>query len=255
VEEKFCPKGTRVTRFSKKKEIMKEGDLVLCKVKEVSNTITSVELPNGKQGTIISSEIAPGRIKFMRQYVVPNKQIVCKVLGISGDNFHLSLRRVTSKEKKEVMQKFKQEQAIKAAFNQILGKEVEKVSEKILKDFPTLSEFFDNAREDEKLITKYIPKENQESMKKITKERKKKQELKHNIKLKSLEDDGVKKIKEIFDIKDDNVSIGYISAGQFRLTLIVEDFKEGKKRMVEIIEEIEKKAKKYKCEFFASEEK
>jgi len=234
---------------------MEEGDLVLCKVKEVSNTITSVELPGGQQGTIVSSEIAPGRIKFMRQYVVPNKQIVCKVLGVSGENVHLSLRRVTSKEKKEVMQGFKQEQAIKAALNQILGKEVGEVSEKILKDFPTLLEFFDKAREDEKLIIEYIPKENQESIKKITEKRKKNQELKQNIKIKCIEEDGVKKIKEIFDLDDKNISVSYISAGQFKLKLVVEDFKQGKKRMTEIIGELEEKAKKYNCEFFASEEK
>ena len=234
---------------------MEEGDLVLCKVKEVSNTITSVELPNGKQGTIVSSEIAPGRIKFMRQYVVPNKQIVCKVLSASGDNIHLSLRRVTSKEKKEVMQSFKQEQATKVAFKQILGEGEKKTSEKILKDFSTLAEFIDAAKEDKKLIEKYILKANQESIAKLTEKKKKSSELKQNIKIKCLEDDGVKKIKEIFDLNDKNISTTYISAGQFKLKLQVEDFKQGKKRMTEILEELEERAKKHKCEFFASEEK
>jgi translation initiation factor 2 alpha subunit (eIF-2alpha) len=234
---------------------MEEGSLVLCKVKEVSNTITSVELPDGKQGTIISSEIAPGRIKFMRQYVVPNKQIVCKILGISGDNVHLSLRRVNSKEKKEVMQIYKQEQAINVGFKQILGDNLEKVKDKILKDFETLGQFIKATREDKKLIEKYIPKTNQESIKKLTEKKKKSQELKQNIKIKCLEEDGVKKIKEIFDIKDENVSVNYISAGQFKLKLRVDDFKEGKKRIAEILEELEEKTKKYKCEFFTSEEK
>lgn len=234
---------------------MEEGDLILCKVKEVSNTITSVELPSGKQGTIVSSEIAPGRIKFMRQYVVPNKKIVCKILGISGDNIHLSLRRVNSKERKEVMQAYKQEQATKVAFKQMLGDKLEKVKGKILKDFETLGKFIDAAKEDKRLIEKYIPKTNQESITKLTEKKKKSQELKQNIKIKCLEDDGVKKIKEIFDLKDDNISITYISAGQFKLKLRVEDFKQGKKRMAEILEELEEKAKKHKCEFFASEEK
>jgi translation initiation factor 2 alpha subunit (eIF-2alpha) len=234
---------------------MEEGDLVLCKVREVSNTITSVELPDGKQGTIVSSEIAPGRIKFMRQYVVPNKQIVCKVLSTSGDNVHLSLRRVTSKEKKEVMQSFKQEQATKVAFKQILGEGEIKVSEKILGEFDTLAKFIDAARDDEKLIDKYIPKAKQDQIKKVAEKKKKSSELKQNIKIKCLEDDGVKKIKEIFDLDDKNISVNYISAGQFKLKLVVEDFKQGKKRMSEIIEELEKRAKKHKCEFFASEEK
>jgi len=234
---------------------MEEGDLVLCKVKEVSNTITSVELPDGKQGTIVSSEIAPGRIKFMRQYVVPNKQIVCKVLGISGDNVHLSLRRVTSKEKKEVMQKFKQEQATKVAFKQILGKDEKEISEKVLKEFETLAKFIDAARDDKKLINKYIPKGNQDSITKLTEKKKKSSELKQNIKIKCLEDDGVKKIKEIFNLEDNKISVSYISAGQFKLKLQVEDFKQGKKRMAKILEELEERAKEKNCEFFASEEK
>jgi len=234
---------------------MEEGDLILCKVKEVTNTITSVEMPDGEEGTIISSEIAPGRIKLMRQYVVPNKQIVCKVLKIEGNHAHLSLRRVTSKEKKEVMQKFKQTQAINIAFKQILDKDEEKIKEKILKDFENLPSFIDKIKEDEKIISKYIPKEKQEAIKKISEKRKKNEELKQNIKIKYLEDDGIKKLKEIFNLDNKNISITYISAGNFRLKLKVQDFKQGKKEMAEIIEELEKRAKKYNCEFHATEEK
>ena len=234
---------------------MEEGDLVLCKVEEVTNTITSVNLPNGQKGTIVSSEIAPGRIKFMRQYVVPNKQIVCKVLEMSGNNVHLSLRRVTSKEKKEVMQSFKQEQAIHIAFKQILGDKLQEIETNILKDFPTLPEFMEATYSDDKLIEKYIPKDKQCQIKKISEKKKKSLELKQNIEIKCLQDDGVKRIKKIFDIKNENVSITYISAGRFKLKLTVDDFKQGKKDMAEIIDELEKKAKENNCEFHATEEK
>ena len=61
------------------------------------------------EGTIITSEIAPGRIRNLRDYVVPKKKIVCKVLRISGNRIDLSLRRVTQKEKKEVLEQFQQE--------------------------------------------------------------------------------------------------------------------------------------------------
>ncbi|MFH0711580.1 MAG: hypothetical protein V1889_00475 [archaeon] len=157
---------------------MEEGDLVLCKVEQVTNTITSVKTPDGHEGTIISSEIAPGRIKLMRQYVVPNKQIVCKILKIEGNRIHLSLRRVTSKEKKEVMQKYKQAQAINVAFKQILGEKEEQTKEKILKDFKDLSEFINKIKEDEKILSKYIPKEKQEAIKKVSEKKKKKHRIK-----------------------------------------------------------------------------
>ena len=231
------------------------GDIVLCTVENVERTIVFVKIEGYGQGSIITSEIAPGRIKNMRQYVVPNKKIVCKVLKASGSHVELSLRRVNSKEKKEVMQTHKQEQATEVAFKQILGDKVQQIKEKILKDLETLTKFVEDSREDKKLIEKYIPKPNQESIAKLTEKRKKSQELKQNIKIKCLEDDGIKRIKKVFNIEDKNISITYISAGQFRLKLVVEDFKQGKKRMTEILEELEEKAKKNNCEFFASEEK
>ena len=95
----------------------------------------------------------------------------------------------------------------------------------------------------------------QDAIKKLTEKKKVNLELKQNIKMKCIEDDGIKRIKEILDIDDKNLSITYIAAGQFKLKLIVEDFKQGKRRMKEILEEIEKRMKEYNCEFFASEEK
>jgi|TARA_B100001971_G_scaffold212257_1_gene241941 translation initiation factor 2 alpha subunit (eIF-2alpha) len=233
---------------------MEEGDLLLCTVEKVSNTITIVRLPNGKEGTIVSSEIAPGRIKHMRQYVVPNKRIVCKILEISGNNIHLSLRRVNSKEKKEVMQRYKQDQAINIAFKEILG-ENSNETKKILEDFESLREFIDKARTDKELILKYIPKDNQEAIRKITEKKMKNSELKQYIRIKCLEEDGIKRIKEIFNLKNSNANVSYISAGNFRLSLTVEDFKEGKKEMAKIIEDLEKRSKKNNCEFSSEEER
>ncbi|MCK4649798.1 hypothetical protein KAT36_01060 [Candidatus Pacearchaeota archaeon] len=234
---------------------MKEGDLIPCKVKKVTNTITFVEMPNGHEGTIISSEIAAGRIKLMRQYVVPNKQIVCKILRIEGDHAHLSLRRVTLKEKKEVMQKFKQSQAINVAFKQILKEKEKEIKEKILNDFKDLSEFTRATKINPELLQKYIPKENQEAIKKIINKKRKKEQLRQNIKIKCLENDGITRIKKIFDLKNDNLKVTYISAGKLSLKLTVEDFKQGKKEMTKILEKLEKRAKENNCEFFATEEK
>ena len=234
---------------------MEEGDLVLCKVEKVTNTITSVNLPDGKEGTIISSEIAPGRIKLMRQYVVPNKQIVCKVLKVEGNHIHLSLRRVNSKEKKEVMSAHKQSQAINVAFKQIFGENTRQVKNKILENFPDLNEFASSVRTDDSLIGKYIPKEKQEAVRKIINKKRKSSELRQHIKIKCLEDDGVEKIKKIFEFDNENISVHYISAENYRLKLTVQDFKEGKKELHEITEELEKKAKDNNCEISITEEK
>ena len=234
---------------------MKEGDLVLCTVEKVTPTVTQVRLLSGQEGTIVSSEIAPGRIKFLRQYVVPNKKVVCKILEISGSHIHLSLRRVSSKEKKEVMQFFKQEQTANTAFNQLLGENSEKIKQRILIDFKSLIEFVDKSRNDEKLISKYIPKECVKAFQRIIAKKRKRSEIKQLIKIKCLEEDGINKIKSIFDFKNENISIAYLSAGEFKLKLMVDDFKQGKKQMQDILEKIEEKAKKFHCEFSSKEEK
>jgi len=234
---------------------MQEGDIILCKVEKVTNTVTIVRLPNGKEGTIISSEISPGRIKHMRHFVIPNKTIVCKVLKILGENTHLSLRRVSSKEKKEALQRHKQGTAIELAFKQILKNDFEKISKKILEEYPSLFDFAYEAKENKDLLEKFIPKGNQEAAKKIIQKKGKSHELKQNIKIKCLGDDGIKRIKKVLEVKDQNSSISYVSAGNFKLRLKVEDYKVGKKKLNEILEEIAKKAKENDCEFSSTEEK
>jgi len=82
------------------------GDVVLCTVERIEGTTVFVNInETGQQGGIILSEIAPGRIRNLRDYVVPKKVIACKVLKISGNTIELSLRRVTLKEQKEAKER------------------------------------------------------------------------------------------------------------------------------------------------------
>jgi len=229
---------------------LQEGDLVFGKVESISNNVVFVTLEDNKRGTIISSEIASGRIKNLREYVVPNKQIVCKVLRISNDGtqIDLSLRRVSSKEKKEVLQEYKQTQTIKLGLKQILKEDFEKTNQKIEKDFSSLKEFIEKAKQNESVIKKYIPSNKIEQVKKITEKRKKQIELIQKIKIKCLESDGIKKIKNIFSKANEKTKINYISAGNFMLKLSAEDFKQGKQQMQIIVDEMQKSAKQNNCE-------
>lgn len=233
----------------------KEGDLVICTVDQVDNTVTSVHLPNKTKGTIISSEIAPGRIKHMRAYVVPNKKIVCKVLRVTGDHVDLSLRRVNAKEKKEILEEYKQKITIKFSLKKILCDNYTTVKEKILKDYPSFIDFIDATRENENIIQEYIPKECQENFKRLTEKKKKEKELTYKMNISCLEEDGVKRIKEVFKTNNERIKISYISAGNFILKYKTEDFKQAKHELIPILEKIEKKAKHNKCEFEYKEEK
>ena len=87
------------------------GDVVLCTVDRIVGTIVFVKIDGKREGSIILSEIAPGRIRNLRDYVVPKKKIICKILRITGDRIHLSLRRVTPKEQKEIREQYKSEKS------------------------------------------------------------------------------------------------------------------------------------------------
>src|SRR3989344_4843371 len=101
---------------------LEESDVVLCTVDRIVGTVVFVKIEdNSVEGSIILSEIAPGRIRNLRDYVVPKKKIVCKVLRISKDgNIELSLRRVTPKEQKKVLEESKQEKSYESILKNIL---------------------------------------------------------------------------------------------------------------------------------------
>ena len=153
------------------------------------------------------------------------------------------------------MREFKQSQAINVAFKQILGEREEKVKKKILEHFNSLVEFSKAARNDESLIKKYIPSDKQVAIKKVSEKKQRNHELKQNIKIRCVDGDGINKIKKILDISSDRVFITYVSAGNFKLKLIVDNFKNGKKEMSEIIGKLEKMSSENNCEFYAREER
>ena len=226
----------------------KEGDLVLCTVTKIERTTVFVKLPNNEEGTIIINEIAPGRIRNIRQYVVPNKKIPCKILRIKGGHLDLSLRRVSAKEKKEVLDNYKQEQSSKSALHQILKDDAKKVEEKILKDYPSIFEFLVQARNDPKLLEKYIPKKYKEAIEKITKKKQKQVEIQKILTLKCFKEDVLKRIKTILKVNQQNTKIRYLGAGKFQLTLKEKNYKIANQNLNTLIKEIESKAQKNSCE-------
>ena len=103
-----------------------EGDIILCRVVEIAKTTVFVETLDGIKGSIVMSEIAPGRIRNLREYVVPKKIVACKILHIRDDHVFLSLRRVKQEERKNLMELYKKELTFKSVLKKLCG---EKCSE------------------------------------------------------------------------------------------------------------------------------
>src|SRR3989344_566394 len=98
----------------KKKGTPEVGELILCTVKKIlpHSVFVSIDEYENKEGMIHISEIAPGRIRNLRDFVKEDKRIVCKVLDINRvtNNIDLSLRRVPSTEMVQKLTNYKQEE-------------------------------------------------------------------------------------------------------------------------------------------------
>src|SRR3989339_2063976 len=93
--------------------IPEEGDIVLCTITNIHFHSVFVSLDEyNKAGLVHISEVSPGRIRNLRDYVSEGKKIVCKVLRIDQEKGHidLSLRRVNEGQKKEKINEIKHEQ-------------------------------------------------------------------------------------------------------------------------------------------------
>ncbi len=234
-----------------------EGDLVLCTVTRVEPTVVFVKIEeNGKQsteGTIITSEIAPGRIKNLREYVTPNKKIVCKVMRVKEDHIDLSLRRVSSGEKEAIMREHKKEKTSKNILKTILKERADEIIEKIEKTGKKISDFLDRAREDPKILKQFLKEQEIQVLSKILEKRKEKQTIiKKEFTIKSNASDGIEKIKKILRIPKP-IEIKYLGSSKFNISLKSQDLKQADKKINQILDNIKKQAKKNECEFSLKE--
>ena len=225
------------------------GDIVMCTVDRIVGTIVFVKIDEfNTEGGIILSEVAPGRIRNLREYVVPKKKIVCKVLRVLGNRIDLSLRRVTKKEQKEIKEQHKQEKSYKSILKTVLGKKAEEIIKEILQK-EKVYDFLQEAKENPKKLENLVGKINSQKISDILKTQKQKKVIiKKEISLTTTKPEGIALIKKIF--KDTNeAEIKYLSAGKYTIKIKSTDPKTADKKLKEIITEIEKKAKKQGMKF------
>ena len=240
---------------------LEEGDVVLCTVEKIDGTIVFVKIDGNGQGSIITSEIAPGRIRNLRAYVVPKKKIVCKVLRITDrGNIHLSLRRVTLKEKKEVLEQNKQEKRSSSILKSVLGEKTKDIIKKI-KEKSSISEFLEQSKQDSKDLENLVGKKDTEKILEIINiEKSKKAVIKKDFQFKTTQPNGLELIKKILNLKGRlsegnrlgvlaDAEIKYVSAGKYSIKVGGDDMKKADHKLQEVLKEIEIQAKKSKVEF------
>jgi translation initiation factor 2 subunit 1 len=97
-----------------------EGELVVGTVVKVENfgAFVSLEEYPGKEGFIHVAEVAPGWVKYIRDYVRENQKVVTKVLSVHTKKGHidLSLKQVNEHQRREKIQQWKNEQRAEKLF-------------------------------------------------------------------------------------------------------------------------------------------
>tara|TARA_Y100000310_G_scaffold315910_1_gene367038 strand:+ start:182 stop:958 length:777 start_codon:yes stop_codon:yes gene_type:complete len=241
-----------------KKGFPEEEELVLCTVLSVYHHSVFVKLDEyDKKGLIHISEVSPGRIRNIRDYVVEGKKVVCKVLRVDSEKGHidLSLRRVNESQKRNKLSEIKLEQKaekILENFSKEIKKDGIKLYSEIMgaisKKYSSLNAFFQDVIEKKTSFSEFdIEKTMAGKLLKVVKQRIKPPEVEISgvLSLQSYETNGVEIIKEALDkiettIKN-NGSISYIGAGKYKIKVVAKEYKTAEK----LLESAKDKTLKY----------
>lgn len=241
------------------------NEIVKCTVKRISggNTVfvSLDEYENNLEAVLTISEIAPGRIRNLRDHVIENKVIVCKVLRVdpSQKRVDVSLRRVPIPVMKDKLEQLKKEEYAEKIYLDV-AKELsiskddlfEKTYEIIFEEYDTVYDalyeimldndkisMFKNLNDSERNlflegINDKIKPEN------VT--------LKNKFLLKSFEIDGNNLIKKVIsltldDIKHDKIKINYASAESYIVIITHDDIKSASRVMDLFFKSLEKYSK------------
>jgi translation initiation factor 2 subunit 1 len=242
----------------KKEGFPEEGELLLCTVTKIfgHSIFASLDEFNNKQGMINISEVSPGRIRNLRDFVVEGKKIVCLVLRVNKENGHidLSLRRVNENQKRKKNESIQIETKAEKILESV-AKELhldivsfyKDLMAKISKDYSTLNACFTDIVNNNLKLKNYGVREDlANKITEVVKERIKppKITISGNIAVKILASNGIEVIKDAFkkaeDIGKTSVDIKYLGGGSFNMVVTAPDYKKGEKILKEVLDEITK---------------
>ncbi|MBW2981262.1 translation initiation factor IF-2 subunit alpha [Candidatus Woesearchaeota archaeon] len=244
----------------KKEGFPDDDELVLCTVTAVHGHSVFAKLDEyDKTGMIHISEVSPGRIRNIRDYVVEGKKIVCKVLKIDKKKEHidLSLRRVNEGQKRKKTNEIKQEQKAEKIIEGIAKnlnidvKELyDKIGNKVFEKYEYLHECFNDIIIGKTGLKKLgVEEELAEEVTEIVKERIKPPEvcIKGVLKLVSYDPDGIDIVKAALKkAVGENIDVTYRGAGDYNVIVNAPNYKEAEKILENSIDKVTRYMEKKK---------
>ncbi|MBI4441414.1 translation initiation factor IF-2 subunit alpha [Candidatus Woesearchaeota archaeon] len=239
-----------------------EGELLLCTVSKIYYNSVFVNLDEfpGKSGLIHISEIAPGRIRNIRDYITEGKKIVCKVLRIDLEKGHidLSLRRVAEGQRREKIDTLKQEQKAEKIVEHLaketkqeLPKLYAELSEKICAVYPTVFTGFQAVAFGEATLEELgVSKASAKPLTELIMQRIKppKVTISGTFTVSTYTPNGIAEIRQAFEKGSkkgrEQLTISYLGAGRYYLVVTAPDYKAAEALLKEISDAILKELKK-----------
>ncbi len=241
--------------FYKKQGIPEEGEYVICTVKKIFLHSIFVDLDEyeNKEAMIHISEISPGRIRNIRDFVKEGRKLVCKVLRINKEKgqIDLSLRRVPLSVKKQKNDDYKQEQRAEKILDATAHKTKTTIQELysefgkgIVAEYGSFNTFFQEFIAGTTTLEEAkIPKKYQNALEEVIREKIKPIKIKIEVylELSSESPEGIEIIKKalteaekIAKEKKYELEITYVGAPRYRLVLTTTDYKKGDREIQEI---------------------
>ena len=239
----------------------KIGDFVICKIKSInpnSAFAVLVEYESKPEGMIHISEINRGWVRDIRKFIKEGQQIVAKVIRIDRERGHITLsrKRVDNNQKSNKLREYKLEQKSEKMLEMAakkIGGDIKKIQNKIgnefQENFGLIYEGFKIALKNPDILKKL--KLNEKEIEAIVDIAKKNMESKDfefraELKMQSLEADGIEKIKDVLmEGEKIGLNVTYITAPRYLVKYKTRNAKKGKKEFEKKLEEIVKLGNKH----------
>jgi len=247
--------------FLRKEGIPEEGELVLCTINNIHFHSVFAKLDEyNKSGLIHISEVSPGRIRNIRDFVSEGKKVVCKVIRVNAEKGHidLSLRRVNESQRRNKISEIKLEQMAEKIVEQTAKKTGTQASEiyasimgKLKGRYSSLYAFFEDVSFGKASLKEISLKPKAaEELEELIKQRIKEVEVSigGNLKLTSFSPNGVNVIRKVLENAlskgKPNTEIKYEGGGTYKVSVKAKDYKTAENVLKQVtetaIESIEK---------------
>ncbi|MFH1978086.1 MAG: hypothetical protein ABIJ92_02070 [Candidatus Aenigmatarchaeota archaeon] len=226
------------------------NEIVVCKILKIHpNSAIANLVEYNKTGLIQVSEVASKWVRNIRDFLKENQYVVCKVMGVDKDGINLSIKRVHKEQVNSKLNEFKRErkaekmlEIIAKKMNKTLDQAYDEIGYDLQDGFGSLTKAFEMAVKNPDLLkTKKIKSEWLSFIEEVAKKNRgsKTYIVTSILNIVCYKPNGINIIKDVLSkIKDDELTIKYVSAPRYTLQGTGGNYKEIEAKVTEVSKNI-----------------